>query len=421
MTKKVSRLVLSSFQLVLIFVSLAILNGCGSDNDQQPAVDPTVTTITTTAATQIPAPILNTTLTDGEIKAFVVIDGDNDNRIEMVINGDTASVELVGLTQAEHDFEIIFEHVDVNGIIILAKSDTKADFSAGGFDLNFDAAGYNLDIDDDEDGVNNASELFTGTNPRIFEISLPVETAIPLLTESILAAGELRAYVSVDDDEANRIEMDIDFDTHVASVVVLGLIPGSHDLSIEFEYTNTATKSTFKLVRIIHSVDLAISQDPLVFDSSAFNADVFNADNDGENNLNELLAGTNPLVSKSTLIINTEIPILNDAALAAGTLSAFVIIDNDQLNPIELIIDLNTGFAKVEISGLSSIVHNIVIEFEYTDAEGSLILAQLNTDLDMTLDGVSININRINFNDNLDDDADGISNLAELLAGSDPR
>ncbi len=106
---------------------------------------------------------------------------------------------------------------------------------------------------------------------------------------------------------------------------------------------------------------------------------------------------------------------------AGGTLRAFIVIDNDRLNPIDMSIgndDART--ATVTIPGLSRAPHSIVITYEYTDSNGTITLAQFDTDVDLTNGNDSVNIDPTLYNFAFDEDADNIDNATELLQGTDP-
>ncbi len=106
---------------------------------------------------------------------------------------------------------------------------------------------------------------------------------------------------------------------------------------------------------------------------------------------------------------------------AGGTLKAFIVIDNDRLNPIAMTIGNDEArTATAVIPGLSRAPHDIVITYEYTDSNGTITLAELSTRVDLTNGDDSIDIGSAPYDFNFDEDFDTVNNATELLQGTDP-
>jgi len=106
-----------------------------------------------------------------------------------------------------------------------------------------------------------------------------------------------------------------------------------------------------------------------------------------------------------------------------GTLNAYVIIDDDTENRITMTIDgTGAGSASASIPNLSRSVHTVTISYEYTDGTGTIVLATATSSVDLSSGSASLGFAAGDYDlDSHDEDGDGISNAAELAAGSDPR
>ena len=129
--------------------------------------------------------------------------------------------------------------------------------------------------------------------------------------------------------------------------------------------------------------------------------------------------------SASNSKATTEMPsALQKLTLASGgTLSAYVTIDGDTANRIEMTIDdTGSGSAFASIPGLSLELHTIVISYEFTDTNGTIVLATASNTVDLSSGSGSMSFAETDYDlSSYDDDGDGISNAAELAAGTDPR
>jgi len=121
----------------------------------------------------------------------------------------------------------------------------------------------------------------------------------------------------------------------------------------------------------------------------------------------------------------TEIPTdLQKLTLpGGGTLRAFVTIDGDTAGRVELTINtVGAGSAAGSFPGLSLTSHTVLITYEYTDGTGTMVLATATSTVDLSSGSGSINFVAADYDlASHDTDGDGVSNAAELSAGTDPR
>jgi len=280
------------YKLILSLVLFSIISACGNNSDSAP---------TSKSSLAIPAQLQKLAANDNELNAYVVIDGDENNRIPMILNRDgqgLASVVIPDLSREAHSLVITYEFTNVNGTIILATSNQVVNLTSGSDSITVGADEYDLNIhDEDSDGVNNAQELLLGRDPFIPEADMVISTAIPAF--STTATGTLRALVVLDGDIENPIEMDIDVITSTASFTFDALLKTPHDIVVTFEYTDNTGKLI--LANAIRNVDLTNTSGSVEIDIDVNNDDfaVLDDDGDGVSNAVELIAGLNPRISQA--------------------------------------------------------------------------------------------------------------------------
>ncbi len=105
----------------------------------------------------------------GQLDAYIVIDGDIENKklmdIDFIGNGN-ATVEFSDLSLAPHTIMIYYEYTIDGNDFMLASAFKNIDLTSGSSNLIFSANEYDLDsFDNDGDGINNAQELVAGKIP----------------------------------------------------------------------------------------------------------------------------------------------------------------------------------------------------------------------------------------------------------------
>ncbi|HED34329.1 MAG TPA: hypothetical protein ENJ08_08975, partial [Gammaproteobacteria bacterium] len=103
---------------------------------------------------------------------------------------------------------------------------------------------------------------------------------------------------------------------------------------------------------------------------------------------------------------------------SGSSIRAWVTVDN---NPrIEMQIDATTGTASVSIPALTQAVHNLLLEYEFSNATETLVIASVNRSVNLSAGSTTLNISNAEYATNFDEDQDGVSNITELANGTNP-
>lgn len=103
----------------------------------------------------------------------------------------------------------------------------------------------------------------------------------------------------------------------------------------------------------------------------------------------------------------------------SGTLRAWITIDGG--TRIEMTLDPDAGTATVTIDDLTLEPHDVLIEYEYTDAIGVITVATASTTADMSAGSLTISFADSDYTTDYDEDNDGLTNAQELSLGKNPR
>ncbi len=150
-----------NFFLSMVFV---LLSACGGNSEQVP--------INNKATTVVPSKLQKFELgnNNGVLRAYLIIDDNNDNRREMTIDpsgAGSASVTVPGLSRDLHDITISYEYTLAGTTYVVAQANRKINLLDGDANLAFASGDYNIDsYDDDGDGFSNAAELKARSNPK---------------------------------------------------------------------------------------------------------------------------------------------------------------------------------------------------------------------------------------------------------------
>lgn len=281
----------SILKLSLTWLLVSLLSACGGSNTNAPET-PNKTTL------KIPTPLQKLAVGQGELIAYVLLDG-GDERFPMDINtagGGSATVVLPGLSRRRHNITITYEFIDDNGSLILAQITEEANLTAGSLVLNIDAGGYNLAFDEDLDGITNADELLAGSDPRISIIGvdrLEINAEIPKLNAVAISGGTLHVFITLDGNTENPMDMNIDIIKATASILLTNLTREEHTYFITFEYTEAT--ETYILATTESTVDLTRGGFILpTINAAAFDFASYDDDADGTYNIDEIINSLDP-------------------------------------------------------------------------------------------------------------------------------
>lgn len=120
----------------------------------------------------------------------------------------------------------------------------------------------------------------------------------------------------------------------------------------------------------------------------------------------------------TTMTSVTELPSAVLTLPAGGTLQAFITIGTAVPVPLTISANVATGTFN-----LGREVYPVSIEFLFTDSSNvTVTVASYSTIVDLTSGDASLSIADTDYDlDSYDNDNDGISNAAELAAGTDPN
>ena len=103
-----------------------------------------------------------------------------------------------------------------------------------------------------------------------------------------------------------------------------------------------------------------------------------------------------------------------------ASLLAWITIDGDGGTRTQMTIDSVAGTSSTSIT-LSRTIHTVLVEFEFTDGVDTITLATATKEIDLSAGDASLTYADTDYETaSYDDDNDGISNLNEIIIGSDP-
>ena len=109
--------------------------------------------------------------------------------------------------------------------------------------------------------------------------------------------------------------------------------------------------------------------------------------------------------------------IIQKLILPSGALSAWITIDGKRS---QMTIDSVAGTASATITGLPRVRLDVLIEFEFTDSNQSILIASATRSVDLSAGSATISFVEADYYTSYDEDKDGLSNVDELASGNNP-
>ncbi|VAW71016.1 Alkaline phosphatase [hydrothermal vent metagenome] len=116
----------------------------------------------------------------------------------------------------------------------------------------------------------------------------------------------------------------------------------------------------------------------------------------------------------------TKLPLnIEKLAVPSGSeIRAWITIDNNTRT--QMLIDTLTGTATVTIPALTTGQHTVLIEYEFSNAGQTLLIASASRSVNLSAGSTTIDIFSSEYGTNFDEDQDGATNISELADGTNP-
>lgn len=149
-------------QSTLILLVVLCLGACGSSSSEKEKTTPEPEQVSLSVK-QFDFPDIQASAltTEGEMKAYVRIDGGTKREMVLGASGSEAILKLESVQAGEHYIEVIFEYQTAEfGTVTVAAANKDFMVEKGDNRLVIDKSDYQIDeLDDDSDGVSNYAEL----------------------------------------------------------------------------------------------------------------------------------------------------------------------------------------------------------------------------------------------------------------------
>ena len=168
-----------------VALSGVLLSGCGggSNGGNEPGTQTPQPDAEAPASLRATFPAIGDTKAlrsvPGELMGFVVIDGVD--RVPLAIGDGDAEAEFE-LGVGQYDIHVIFEFFDedrsTTWMLAVSPSRQVEVMVGQNAELTFEAANYSFDFDDDDDGIDNLTELENGTDPGTPDVAGPTGAVV---------------------------------------------------------------------------------------------------------------------------------------------------------------------------------------------------------------------------------------------------
>ncbi len=236
--------------------------------------------------------------TNGNLIAQISVDGGPWQNMFIVNN--QARVTLTDIPVGNHNFEVRFQFDsdEYSEIFMLASAMQSANIGGSSAGVSFDANSYDSSFDNDNDGRTNLEELDPDAellNPVVPNLSegemVSITSPIPseIATATLPSDGTLRAMLSINGGEERAMQIA----GNSVSLDVPDLTLEQHDFKITFYVDSPSLGNHIPVAEIDQNENISNASDTPDFESATPNTAI-DSDNDGEPNINEVIAGTPP-------------------------------------------------------------------------------------------------------------------------------
>lgn len=330
----------------------------------------------------------------------------DDSPIPLTLGENEAEINLNNLDLGDHNYQIQFNINHDENTILLAETNGVFTLTAG---RNSIIPTYSYYFDSDNDTVTNIDELLAGRNALIAESKL-FATPNAISNSNLINDNGLIVSLSLNGGDA----IPVSIQNSEISFNLTNTEEGTHTYQIQFHYESDEYDSPLPLAMASGEFDLSYSSlfsegtiDP-IYDTT------YDLDYDGVSNLNEILLGRNANDAERVLF-SLPLEILESNILEYGTLYSTIALNGAP--QISLNIIGNQAEFLWGATPPGTYTYEIEIHYESPRFNSPIIVA--NSVGEITLE-TNTEEQFPTYSTDLDSDEDALSNLVEVLQGSNP-
>jgi len=374
---------------LLVIITLFVLFGCSQNNEDPPQAHKT-----TPGGIAVP-PQITTQLANmpaGEMFAYVSVNGGERQAMAISDDGTTASLVIDNLAPGQHDVAIVFEFVreSETQAIGLANTTFPVNLDPGNNKPGYNTIDYTLP-DNDEDNISNIDELVRGSDPYVPNRKPTIDSPAEIqLTENTLQVLTVNA--NDPDGDALSVSIAGGDDQSLFNIDGSGML--SFNTAPDFENPSDSE------VNNIYRLTIEASDGYLSVEHS-------------------LSIAIQDAVDLANLNVTATLENLADSqVLPEGALQAYLTVDAGNKQPMTMAgLSASTNWVNIVPRE-----HSVKVQFEFTASSESqaAIVAEQQQSVTLTEGDNTVILGDTGYVFP-DDDNDSITNLEELLRGSNPN